>query len=89
MYALFAVMRAVVEAVDVVGCLEVKIIENDSQLSLGQARLPISLDTHSLVLKSIPTTHNHMADSNPTIALLHSSTLISQGAEAASLVDFN
>jgi hypothetical protein len=47
MYALFAVMLGVVEAVDVVGCMlraNNRIEnENDSQLSLGQARLPISL----------------------------------------------
>jgi hypothetical protein len=47
MCALFAVMRDVVEAVDAVGCVlraNNRIEnENDSQLSLGQARLPISL----------------------------------------------
>jgi hypothetical protein len=84
MYELFTVMRCVVEAVDVVVC-KGQIIGQKQKSSLGQARLPNSL-LHALPCDRV---HYNMADSNPnpTTALLHSSTLISQGAEAASLVD--
>lgn len=40
MYALFAVVRGVVEAVDIAGGTN-RITENDLRFSLGQAQLPI------------------------------------------------
>lgn len=62
---------------------------SDDDDSLGQAQLPVWEIIFSIVLHTSAYSAGHlMADSTPTIALLRSSTLISQGAEAVSCLNF-
>jgi len=84
MYVLLAAMRGVMEAVDVVGCVESRLRNNKirNKMSHGFRAGSIAYLAHSQLCSN----QMEMADTNPTTNLLRSSTLISQGAEAASLV---